>query len=134
MPMRMQAVYYRDEDGNEPVSDFIDALPPPAQEELDFKINMLNRLSPDDSPLAFPHSSQVDGQLRELRCHYGRTLYHILYQRSNNLFVLLHIVAKRSQQLAESDKAIARVRWDDFKARMDAPRRQPPRAVGHDAP
>lgn len=34
-------------------------------------------------------SSQVEGELRELRCHYGNTLYRILYWRSDNPFVLL---------------------------------------------
>src|SRR5713226_9456596 len=45
---------------------FIDALPPERQEELDFKIGLLNRLTSTDPPLPFPHSSQLDGQLREL--------------------------------------------------------------------
>ena len=39
---------------------------------------------------------QVDGQLRELRCHYGRDLYRILYQRSGNLFILPHAIEKRT--------------------------------------
>ena len=88
----MQAVYYRNRDGVEPVNEYIDGLAPVRQEELDFKIGLLNRQSSGDPPLPFPHSSQVDGQLRELRCHYGRDLYRILYQRSGNLFVLLHVL------------------------------------------
>lgn len=47
----MQAVYYRDRDGREPVNDFIDALPPERQEEIDFTISLLNRLGPNDPPL-----------------------------------------------------------------------------------
>ena len=31
----MQAVYYRDPDGREPVNDFVDSLPPERQEEVD---------------------------------------------------------------------------------------------------
>jgi hypothetical protein len=62
----VQAVYYRDSTGVEPVNDFIDALPPERQEELDFKVGLLNRLTATDPPLLFPHSSQVEGQLREL--------------------------------------------------------------------
>ena len=75
----VQAVYYRDKDGKEPVNDFIDDLPAERQKELDYKIGLLNRLTSKDPPLPFPHSSQVDGQLRELRCHYGRDLYRILH-------------------------------------------------------
>ncbi len=130
----MQAVYYRAADGSEPVSDYIDALNARCQAALDNQIDRLNLLEADDPPLPFPHSSQVEGELRELRCHYGRELYRILYRRSENLFVLLHILRKTTGVIPEVDKRIARERWEDFQARMNAPRRRPPRAAGHDAP
>lgn len=130
----MQAVYYRDRDGREPVNDFIDALPPERQEELDYTISLLNRLNTTDPPLPFPYSSQVEGQLRELRCHYGRDLYRILYRRSRNLFVLLHAINKRSKAMPRADIDLATQRWNDFEARMNAGRRRPPRAAGRDAP
>ncbi len=130
----MQAVYYRDPKGTEPVNDFIDRLPARVQEELDYTVQLLNRLAPGDPPLPFPFSSQVDGPLRELRCHYGRQLYRILYRRSENLFVLLHIVEKRAPQLPRNEVQIAMDRWDDFRARMNAQKRRRPRAAGHDAP
>jgi phage-related protein len=76
----------------------------------------------------------VDGELRELRCHYGRVLYRILYRRSERLVVLLHVFAKRSAKIEERDIRVALERWRDFRARMDAPRRVPPRAAGRDAP
>ena len=132
--MAMQAVYYRDSGGREPVNDFIDSLPPERQEEIDHTVSLLNRLGPSDPPLPFPHSSQVEGQLRELRCHYGRDLYRILYRRSRNLFVLLHIVEKRTKALPRADIDIAMERWADFERRMGARPRRRPRAAGHDAP
>ena len=127
-------MYYRERNGVEPVNDFIDALPPERQEELDFKIGLLNRLTSTDPPLPFPHSSQVDGPLRELRCHYGRNLYRIFYQRSGNLFVLLHAIEKRTGALPKPDIELAKARFEDFRQRMDARPRRPPRAAGHDAP
>jgi len=131
----VQAVYYRDGDGTEPVNDFIDALTPPEkQEEIDYTISLLNRLGPNDPPLPFPYSSQVEGQLRELRCHYGRELYRVLYRRSGNLFILLHALAKRTGALPQADIDLAKRRWDDFRERMDRQPRRPPRAAGHDAP
>jgi len=130
----MQAVYYRAADSSEPVLDFLDSLTPRCQAVLDNQIDRLNTLAQDDPPLPFPHSSQIEGELRELRCHYGRELYRVLYRRSENLFVLLHIVRKTTGAIPEADKQIARDRWNDFKARMDAPRWRPPRAAGHDAP
>ena len=41
---------------------------------------------------------------------------------------------KDTGQVPEREIAIARARFDDFRARMDAPRRRPPRAAGQDAP
>ena len=132
---KMQAVYYRDGQGKQPVSDFIDGLSPvAAQVVVDNQIDRLNMLRPADPPLPFPHSSQVEEELRELRCHYGRTLIRILYRRSGNLFILLHAFEKHSGPVPEQDKAMARRRWDDFKTRMNADPRRRPRAAGHDAP
>jgi len=39
---------------------------------LDNQIDRLNMLTPSRPSSPFPHSSQVKGELRELRCHYGR--------------------------------------------------------------
>jgi phage-related protein len=123
-------VYYRAADGTEPVDAFIDALDPKVQVVLDNQIERLGIFGPH---LPFPHSSQIEGELRELRCHYGNTLYRILYRRSRNLFVLLHILEKRTGKIADADKKVARERWADFKRRMDETPRRPPRAAGHDA-
>ncbi len=124
-------VCYRAADGTEPVDVFIDGLAPKVQVVLD---NQIERIALFGPQLPFPHSSQVEGELRELRCHYGNTLYRILYRRSNNLFVLLHILEKRTGAIPEADKQIARERWADFKRRMNETPRRPPRAAGHDAP
>ncbi len=130
----MQAVYYRDPSGVEPVRDFLEDLAPRLRATLLLQIDRLNMLEASDPPLAFPHSSQVEGELRELRCHYGNRLFRVLYRRSDQLFVLLHVFEKRSRAVPEADKAIARARWEDFRARMNAQPRMRPRAAGHDAP
>lgn len=131
---RMQCVYYRPAKRREPVDAFIDGLPVDHQAALDLQIDRLNGLPTNAPPLPYPHSSQVDAELRELRCHYGRALYRVFYRRSGNLFVLLHVIEKRSQKLPAGEIAIAKARWEDFRARMDAHPRKPPRAAGHDAP
>ena len=74
------------------------------------------------------------GELRELRCHYGRELYRVLYHRSQNLIILLHIFRKDTGAIPDSEIGIAEDRWADFKTRMDSLKRRPPRAAGHDAP
>ena len=131
---RTQAIYYRDRRGCQPVVEFIDELPMKHRVGVDLAIDRLNGLSPSEPPLAFPASSQVDGELRELRCHYGPVLYRVLYRRSGNLFILLHALRKNTAKIPKSDVAVAHARWADFKARMDAKPRRPPRAAGDDAP
>ena len=132
---RTQAVYYRDKSGNEPVDKFIDGLTAKAAAKIDDAIEEhLNGKRPDAPPPEFPHSSQVEGELRELRVRFARTRYRVLYQRSDNLIVLLHAVEKDTPKLPAADVAIARRRMADFKARMDARPRSKPRAAGKDAP
>lgn len=131
----MQAVYCRDREKSEPVNDFIDALAPERQEELDIQDQpsqpaLLEQTRRSRSRTA-PKSTVSS---RELRCHYGRNLYRILYQRSGNLFVLLHALEKRTGALPQADIDIAKARFVDFKQRMDVKRRRPPRPAGQHAP
>lgn len=129
-----RAVYYRDPKGHQPVDEFIDALGPKQQAALDLAIDRLNNSAPDEPPLPFPWTSQVHGELRELRCHYGSELYRVLYRRSGNLFLLLHAIRKKTAKIPQGDIEIAHRRWHDFRIRMDAEPRVPPRAAGGDAP
>ena len=129
-----QAVYYRDANGHEPVDAWIDALPAKVALKVDDSIDLLNGLPNHAPPLAFPFSSQIDGPLRELRCHYGKRLIPIFYQRSDNLFILLHAIEKAVRAVPERDIKLAKERMADFQARMDARPHVPPRAAGRDAP
>lgn len=95
--------------------------------------NQIERLALFGPNLGFPYTSQIEGELRELRCHFGNDLYRILYRRSRNLFVLLHFLAKRSTTIPSPDIGIAQARWDDFVRRMEERPRRQPRAAGHDA-
>jgi Phage derived protein Gp49-like (DUF891) len=55
-------------------------------------------------------------------------------RRSKRLIVLLHVFSKKTGKLPQTEIKIAQERWIDFKARMDAQPRKPPRAAGRDAP
>jgi phage-related protein len=121
-------------DGSQPVDAFIERLPVKSQVALDNQIGRLNLLTPKRPHLPFPHSSQIEGELRELRCHHGRMLYRILYRRSMNLIVLLHIFRKDTGKVPELEIEVARERWEDFRARMNASPRVRPRPAGRDAP
>ncbi|MGH2987395.1 MAG: type II toxin-antitoxin system RelE/ParE family toxin [Solirubrobacterales bacterium] len=132
---RTQAVYYRDQRGAEPVDDFIEALPPKRAAKIDDYVEEhLNGKPPDAPPPEFPISSQIEEQLRELRVRFANTRYRILYQRAENLIVLLRAIEKDTGAKPSADIELAKRRMADFKHRMDAQRRVPPRAAGKDAP
>jgi phage-related protein len=132
---KTQAIYYRDKRGAEPVNLFIEALPAKRAAKIDAYVEEhLNGRAPDAPPPEFPVSSQIEGELRELRIRFANTRYRVLYQRSGNLIVLLHVFEKNTGTVPAAEKALARQRMVDFKRRMNAQPRKPPRAAGRDAP
>ena len=123
--------YYRDARGTIPVKEFIDRLQP----EVRFKVHRhIDRLNQFGEALDYPYTSQVVGELRELRCWFGRRHLRLYYRRSGMFVVLLHIIDKRGTRLPPAETRTAHARWLDFKARMDSDLRTGPRAVGPDAP
>jgi phage-related protein len=135
MQDKTQSVYYRDRRGREPVREFLAALPRKRLEKVVDQVEEhLNGRRDDAPPPEFPISSQIEGELRELRVRFGGTRYRILYQRSGNLIVLLHAFEKNTGAVPASEKATAKWRMADFKTRMDRKPRKPPRAAGNDAP
>jgi phage-related protein len=132
---RTQAVYYRDKHGAEPVNEFIEALPAKRAAKIDDYVEeYLNGRLPEAPPPEFPISSQIDGELRELRVRFGNTRYRVLHQRSDNLVVLLHGIEKNTGAIDKSDTDLAKRRMADLKRPMDAGKRLSPRAAGKDAP
>jgi phage-related protein len=128
-------VYYRDKRGADPVNEFIEALPAKRAAKIDDYIQEhLNGKPPDAPPPEFPITSQIEGELRELRVRFANTRYRILYQRSDNLVVLLQAIEKSTGAVPRSDIELAKRRMADFKRRMDVERRVRPRAAGKDAP
>jgi phage-related protein len=92
-----RAVYYRDKEGVEPVDEFIESLPAKRAAKIDEYVEeYLNGRPPDAPPPDFPITSQIDGELRELRIRFANTRYRVLYQRSHNLLVLLHAFEKNT--------------------------------------
>lgn len=116
-----RAAFYRAASGTEPVREFLEQLPPRHRDALRRQIQhaclILDATGFDP---AFPRSSHVRGPVRELRCHFGRTLYRILYARSDRVLILLHAFEKRRQALAPADIDCAVERWLDFEQRSRA--------------
>jgi phage-related protein len=134
VPRRLIAKFYRGADGRQPVEDYILQQRPAVRLSINRQIDRVNMLDDRNPHLAFPHSSQIEGELRELRCHHGRQLYRILYRRSEQFILLLHIVEKHGALIPEEEKQIARMRWADFRKRIDAELRTQPSPIGKRAP
>jgi phage-related protein len=133
-PRNLIAKFYRAPDGSQPVDDFIDGLPLQTQVIVDAQIARINMLDEIHNQLAFPHSSQVKGSLRELRCHHGKALYRILYRQSGHFVILLHMIRKNTDAVPPAEVAVADQRWVDFEARVNDVPALRPRAAGKDAP
>ncbi len=105
-----------EQDGASPVRDFIDAFPKEKRAKL---LAIVDLLSDKGSTLLFPFSSHVRGKVRELRTHYGRDHYRILYAATDRRgLVLLHAVVKRSTNLAERDIRVAERRLHTWQSRL----------------
>jgi phage-related protein len=108
--------FYEEHDGASPVRDFIDAFPKEKRAKL---LAIVDLLSDKGPTLQFPFSSHVRGKVRELRTHYGRDHYRILYAATGRRgFVLLHAVVKRSTSLAERDIRLAERRLHTWQSRQ----------------
>lgn len=93
-------------------------------------IERIDCLDETNPLLAYPYSSQIEGELRELRCHYGKTHYRVLYRRSEQFVILLHVFRKMTAAVPEGDKQLARDRWLNFKQRMNEVPRVVPGPIG----
>lgn len=112
---------YEEQDGASPVRGFIDAFPREKRAKLLAIVDLLGDKGPT---LQFPFSSHVRGKVRELRTHYGRDHYRILYAPTRRRgFVLLHAVVKRSAALTEQDIRLAEERLRRWESQQTTPQR-----------
>jgi len=108
--------FYKDASGDAPVERFLDGLTAKQRAKLIALIEMLKEYG---IALPFPYSSQVKGQLRELRTQQGKTRLRILYFADvNREFQLLHGVVKDTQKLEQSDINIAEENMADHNQRL----------------
>jgi hypothetical protein len=67
---------YVDPDGSAPVELFLSNLPKKHRAKL---LGLIAKPAEHGPTLPFPHSSQVEGRVRELRTRFGKTRLRILY-------------------------------------------------------
>lgn len=114
--MAWQVDFYVEDDDSAPVEEFLDSLPERVRAKALAVIKLLEKEGPR---LPFPYSSQVEGQIRELRTQYAKEKIRILYfGDSRRVFVLLHGIIKRTEKLSDSDKRTADLRMNSHLDRL----------------
>lgn len=113
--MSWEIVYYGTAEGHYPARDFLDSLPIAHRAKVFAAITLLRDQGP---ALGFPHTSQVEGRVRELRTHYGRKLYRILYFMDRlRRIVLLEAFEKATAKVPPERLAVAVRRMQDHLER-----------------
>jgi len=113
--------FYEDPEEGCPVRDFLDGLDPRRRAKVLAVIRLLEEEGPT---LPLPYASQVRGKLRELRAHYGKEHYRVLYFGGpGRTFILLHALAKRSARLPVQDIVLAENRMARYLERQEKRRR-----------
>ena len=104
--------YYRDAQGREPVSEFIDALPVGTQAKIFRLIDLLARYH---VLLKEPYTKQIKGKLRELRVVDAMGKIRVLYfAYTGKRFILLHGFVKKTGKTPRRDIDIAENRMQDY--------------------
>lgn len=112
--MSWQVVFYQDENGSEPVKDFILAQPDAAIAEI---IHLFKLLREFNVELGMPYVRKISKTgLRELRIKHSSDYYRIFYFAFiEHRFVLLHAIAKKTDRTPENDIKLALKRMEIYK-------------------
>ncbi len=104
--------FYTDKNGNQPVKDCILGESKTAIAEI---IHVFKLLRINNVTLGMPYVRKIDKSgLRELRIRHGSDLYRIPYfAHTGRMFILLHFIKKKSDEMSEGDKNISIKRMRD---------------------
>ena len=118
--MNWTVEYYKDENGNEPVADFIDSLPMGTQAKVFRLIDLLGNYG---VLLKEPYTKQIRDKIRAIRIKDNRGAVRVLYFAfAGRRFVLLHGFVKKSEKTPQREIEIAEKRMTDFLQRYGGKR------------
>jgi phage-related protein len=115
MQDKWQVIFYKDNNGDEPVKDFILRESLKARAEI---IHVFKLLSKYNIMLGMPYVKKVDKSgLRELRIRHASDSYRIcFFAHKNNRLVLLHAFKKKTTKIPQNEIKIALKRMKDYLA------------------
>ena len=113
--MDWQLIFFVDEDGNEPVKDFILLQPDGAIAEILHVFKLLRQFG---TLLGMPYVRKIHKSgIRELRIKHGSDIYRILFfAGQGSKFILLHALLKKEDKLPIQDVDLAIQRMNSIKS------------------
>lgn len=112
--MNWRVIFYKDNDGNEPVKDFILEQ---SDETIGAILHVFDLLYRFDVFLGKPYVEKIEGKIWSLRIKHSSDYYRFLYFATGKKFVLLHAVKKKGDRLSKQDIDMAKKRMNDHEAR-----------------
>ena len=114
--MDWQVIFYMDEEGNEPVKDFILGQPDGAIAEI---LHVFKLLRQFNITLGMPYVRKIDKSgIRELRIKHGSDIYRIFSSaHAGHKFILLHAIMKKEDKISVNDKRLAIKRMKNYRSK-----------------
>ncbi len=114
--MDWRIVFYMDEEGDEPVKDFILSQPDGAIAEI---LHVFKLLKEFNVTLGMPYVRKINRSgIRELRIKHGSDIYRIFFfAHTGWRFILLHVILKKEDRILEIDRNLAIRRMNSYKLR-----------------
>jgi len=105
--------FYIDNDGHEPVKDFVLKQTDGAIAEI---LHVFKLLREFNIALGMPHVEKVhQSGIRELRIKHGSDIYRIFFfAHTEQRFILLHAIKKKEDKLSKSDIKLAIDRMNSY--------------------
>lgn len=118
-PRRWPVEFYRDAKRRMPVREWLNGLDEAERGRIAASIDLLADFGPT---LDYPHTSQIEGKLRELRVHVGKANYRVLYFFDpERRCILLHGFLKITSAVEQADRQTGLQRLEDHLQRLEPP-------------
>lgn len=104
---KLQAVFFKTEQDNEPVRDFLKGLPPDDKKTVGADIMAVEM----SWPIGYPTVRKLDTDLWEVRTNISdKRICRVMFTVSGNKMVLLHAFIKKTQKTPKEDMELGKKR------------------------
>ena len=108
---KIPAIFYRTSGGDEPVRDWLKALPKADRQAIGEDIAYVQY----KWPIGKPRVDHLRGPIWEVRCTIGNRIARVLFAVEKSEMILLHSFIKKTQQTVPADIELALKRLKEFQ-------------------